>query len=181
VHFPAPLHEPWECPKLLDNVSWVEAMTVPLQLSYNPSPKRIALLLGGGIAWLCLQIAWGQRTVHSFAFWLGIAAVIMGLLVAVRRVFFRRVIILDNDGLSLPSGLGRLHSVAIPYTSIRQIQHIPFLSLCVLQVVTDTGKFEIVSEMLPDRTSYVQVARILNAVVQTNKNSTQPNPGVPFP
>jgi hypothetical protein len=100
----------------------------------------------------------------------------MGLLLAARRLFFRRFLVLGNDGLDLPSGLGRLRSVQIPYTAIRQIRHTRLLWMSVLRVATNNVTFEILSGMLPDTASYIEVANLLNAAADTKRNPSHPDP-----
>lgn len=138
-------------------------MNSPLEYPYNPSWKLIAFPLVGGVVWLFVQFLLGPLTIRSFGFWFGVVGVTMGLLVAARRLFFKRFLVLDNEGLSLPSGLGRLRNVQIPYAAIRQIRHTRLWWLSVLRVDTDRGTFEILSGMLPNAAGYIEIANLLNA------------------
>ena len=168
--------DPQESAEATESVLYAEPMNLPLQLPYNPTLKLIALPLGGGIAWLCLQFLLGPLTIRSFGFWFGVVTLTIGLLLAARRLFFRRFLVLGNDGLDLPSGLGRLRSVQIPYAAIRQIRHTRLLWMSVLRVATNNGTFEILSGMLPDTASYIEVANLLNAAADTKRNPSHPDP-----
>jgi hypothetical protein len=149
-------------------------MNLPVQFPYDPTSKVIALPLFAGIVWVCLQILWGSRTVHSFGFWFGTATLAMGLLLAARRFFLKRFLVLDNQALNLPTGVGRLRSVQIPYNTILQIRHARLLWMRVLRVATKDGTYEILSGLLPDAASYIKVSQFLTAVAADNKDSFQP-------
>ena len=138
-------------------------MNLPRQYSYNPRLSLVLLLSGGGIVWLIVGgLVCGCRP-HGFLLWLGLAPIIFGLLLTVRRLAFNCYLVLDLDALLLPTGFGRVRTTRIPYTSIERVweTRLPFAT--VLSIATKGGKFEVVSTMLPDARSYVDVGRFLNS------------------
>jgi hypothetical protein len=155
-------------------VIYDEPMNFPLRLPYNPTAKVIVLPLGAGIAWIGLQTLLDRLTIHSFSFWFGIVPIALGLLLAIRRFVFKRFLLLEREGLSLPSGFGRLRNAQIPYDTIQQVWQTPIFWMSVLRVGTKQGTFEVLSGMLPDRASYITVATFLNSRAETNKNPSHP-------
>jgi hypothetical protein len=154
------------------SVNYDEAMNLPLQFPYNPAVKVIVLPLGAGIAWIGLQSLLDQLTIRRFSVWFGIAAIALGLLLAIRRLVFKRVLLLEREGLSLPTGFGRLRNARVPYEAIQNVWQTPILWMSVLRVGTKQGTFEVVSGMLPDKASYITVATFLNSRAEANKNSS---------
>jgi hypothetical protein len=140
-------------------------MNLPRQYSYNPRLSLVFLLFGGGLAYLLvLALACGCRP-HGFALWIGLASTMLGLLLAVRRSAFKCYLVLGEDALILPTGFGRVRTTRIPYTSIERWWETNLLltGTAVLSLATKEGKFEIVSTMLPDAASYLDVREFLNS------------------
>src|SRR6267154_1641976 len=138
-------------------------MNLPRQYSYNPRLSLVCLLFGGGLGWLLVgALVCGCRP-HGFVLWFGLAPTILGLLVTVRRLAFKCYLVLDEDALILPTGFGRVRTIRIPYTSIERVweTRLPFTT--VLSLSTKEGKFEVVSVMLPDARSYVDVGKFLKS------------------
>jgi hypothetical protein len=88
-----------------------------------------------------------------------------GLLLAVRRLAFKCYLVLDSDAFVLPTGFLRVRTVRIPYTAIERIWETRLPFAVVLSVSTKEGKFEVVSAMLPDAGSYIDVGKFLYAQV----------------
>ena len=123
------------------------------------------MLFGGGLAWLLIvAFAYGCSP-HGFDLWVGLASTIFGLLFAVRRFAFKCYLVLGEDALILPTGFGRVRTTRIPYASIERWWETNLLltGTAVLSLVTREGKFEIVSTMLPDAASYLDVRKFLNS------------------
>ena len=138
-------------------------MTIPRQYSYKTRPSLIFLLFGGGLAWLLVRaLVCGCRP-HGFVLWVALAPTILGLLVTVRRLAFKGYLVLDEDALILPTGFGRVRTTRIPYTSIERVWETSLPFTTVLSIATKEGKFEVVSTMLPDARSYVDVGKFLNS------------------
>jgi len=81
----------------------------------------------------------------------------------VRRVAFNRYLLLDTDALVLPTGFLRVRTTRIPYMSIEGIWQTRLPFAAVLRVATREGKFEVVSAMLPDAASYIDVEEFLRS------------------
>jgi hypothetical protein len=138
-------------------------MNLPRQYSYNPRLSLVILLFGGGLVWLLMGALVCECRPHGFVLWFGLAPTILGLLVTVRRLAFKSYLVLDEDALILPTGFGRVRTTRIPYTSIDRVWETSLPFATVLSVATKEGKFEVVSTMLPDAHSYVDVGKFLNS------------------
>jgi hypothetical protein len=122
---------------------------------YDPHRELIA------VAW---ALAGGFQMGHLaryFPRWLAIAAIFgfagLGVLIALRRYAFPRVLILDEDGAWIPSGFMRMHARRIVFAETSAIWEV-FLPLTAVLCLRYRGKtFEIVSTLLPDHESYVAV------------------------
>jgi len=138
-------------------------MNLPCRYSYNPRLPLVFLLFGGGLAWLLVgALVCGCRP-HGFVLWFGLAPIILGLLATVRRLAFKCALVLDEDALVLPTGFGRVRTTRIPYTSIERVWETSLPFTTVLSLATKGGKFEVVSTMLPDAPSYVEVGKFLTS------------------
>jgi hypothetical protein len=90
----------------------------------------------------------------------------LGLLVTVRRLVFKSYLVLDKDALILPTGFGRVRTKRVPYASIERVWETRLPFTIVLSVGTKEGKFEVVSAMLPEASSYVDIGKFLYAQVR---------------
>jgi hypothetical protein len=93
----------------------------------------------------------------------GLASLLFGLLLTIRRLAFKRYLVLDSDALVLPTGFLRITNTRIPYVNISRVRQIRLLWMPVLCVGTKQGKFEVVSELLPQAGSYIAVGEFLHA------------------
>jgi hypothetical protein len=139
-------------------------MNLPSQYSYNPRSWLIVLLFGAGLAWIVV----GELLCHcrpysfiSLVFSLG--PIVLGLLLALRRLAFKRCLVLDKDALMLPTGFLRARTARIPYASIERVWQTRLPLGAVLSVATKEGKFDVVSAMLPDAGSYIAIGEFLNS------------------
>jgi hypothetical protein len=71
--------------------------------------------------------------------------------------------VLDRDALVVPTGFSRVRTKGVPYTSIERVWETRLPFAVVLSVATKEGKFEVVSTMLPDANSYIDIGRFLYA------------------
>ena len=138
-------------------------MNLPRQYSYNPRLSLLFFLFGGGVAWLIVGGLACRCKPHGFVLWFGLAPAILGFLLTVRRLAFKCYLVLDEDALILPTGFGRVRTTRIPYTSIERIWETSLPFTTVLSLATKEDKFEVVSIMLPDARSYVDVVKFLNS------------------
>jgi hypothetical protein len=145
-------------------------MNLPSQYSYNPRLWLFALSFGASFAWLTILGFECGCWPHGFMLWFGLAPVIFGLLLAVRRFAFKCYLVLDEDALILPTGFGRVRTTRIPYTSIERVweSSLPFTR--VLFFATKEGKFEVLSTMLPNTNSYIEIGKFLYAQADKPKS-----------
>jgi len=140
-------------------------MNLPRQYPYNPRLWLVALTLGVGPAWLALMgLVYGCWP-HGFSLYFGLLPIMLGLLTTVRRLVFKCYLVLDKDALILPTGFGRVRTARIRYTNIERVWETRLPFTVVLSVATKEGKFEIISAMLPDASSYIDVGKFLYAQV----------------
>jgi hypothetical protein len=143
-------------------------MELPHQFPYNPRPRLILFVSGAGLLWIGVQrLSWG-RMPTGFSLWFGVVPVTLALVLGLRRVLCNRVLLLDSDGIALPTGLLQTNTTRISYTSIQLVwrHHLP--ATIVLRVATEKRIFEIVSVLLPDNQSFVAVEEFLRLKAQEN-------------
>jgi hypothetical protein len=144
---------------------WGNAMNLPRQYPYNPRLSLVAFTAGAGFVWLTLMGLLCGCWPHGFSLWFGVAPIVLGLLLTVRRLVFKCYLVLDKDALLLPTGFGRVRTKRVPYMSIERVWETRLPFTVVLSVATKEGKFEVVSAMLPDAGSYIDVGKFLCAQV----------------
>jgi hypothetical protein len=145
-------------------------MNLPRQHSYNLSWWLVVLTVGAGVAWLTLMGLECGCWPHGFVLWFGLAPTILGLLLTVRGIAFKCFLVLDEDALILPIGFGRVRTTRIPYTSIERVWETSLPFTTVLSVATKEGKFEVVSAMLPNAGSYIDVGKFMYAQADRHKS-----------
>jgi hypothetical protein len=143
-------------------------MDLPREYSYNPQLRLIFWTVGAGLAWILVLRSSSGQMPHGFGLWLGVIPIMLGLLLALRRVAVDRRLLLDKEQLVLPTGFLQRHTARIPYASIERVwrTYLPFT--VVLRVATKRGKFEVVSALLPDSQSYLDVEQFLTLRAQEN-------------
>ena len=82
-------------------------MELPHEYPYNPRPRLIFLVSGVGPLWIGVQrLSWG-RMPTGFNLWFGLVPIMLALLLGMRRVAFDRRLLLDKDGMILPTAFFR--------------------------------------------------------------------------
>jgi hypothetical protein len=143
-------------------------MELPHEYPYNPRPRLIFLVSGVGLLWIGVQrLSWG-RVPTGFNLWFGLLPVILALLLGMRRVAFDRRLLLDKDGVILPTGLLQRRTARIAYTSIERVWRHYLPATVVLRVATEKRTFEIVSVLLPDNESYRAIEEFLSLKAKEN-------------
>jgi hypothetical protein len=145
-------------------------MNLPSQYSYQPRLWLIALTVGAGLAWLTSAVFECGCRPHGFRLWFGLLPVMLGLLLTVRRLLLKSYLVFDKDALIVPTGFGRVRAKRVPYTSIERVRESRLPFAVFLYVVAKEGKFEIVSTMLPDANSYIDVGKFLYTQVGRHKS-----------
>jgi hypothetical protein len=143
-------------------------MELPHQYPYNPRPRIIFLLSGVGLLWIGVQRLSGGRMPTGFSLWFGLVPIALALLLGLRRLLFDRRLLLDNDGMILPTGLLQTGTARIDYTSIERVWRHYLSATVILRVATEKHIFEIVSVLLPDNTSYLTLEEFLSLKAQEN-------------
>jgi tetratricopeptide (TPR) repeat protein len=130
-------------------------MDLPRQFSYDPNWRLISVVLAAGAGVLALVAIQGEYSRPGIA--LGGALIILALLPVVRRLAFKRFVVLGPTALTLPTGLLHSHMVEIPYSDITRAweNHLPLTT--VLCIVTEARRYNILSTLLPDPQSYLDL------------------------
>jgi hypothetical protein len=134
----------------------------------------IILPIGAGLVWIALEgLECGCMPHGISSFLLGLLPIAVGSLLTVRRLAFHSYLLLDRDAFILPTGLLRVRTTQIPYIGIERVWQTRLPWMAVLCVATKGGKFEVLSGMLPDTSSYIAVGNFLNSRAQDNlKNAS---------
>ena len=148
-------------------------MNLPCQFPYNPSWRLLRILLVEAVLVLALIGAQFIFDGHltTYLVWIGIIPPAACLLLLVRRFFLKRYIELNEGSLRAPSGFGRLRYKEFPYGSIQNMRQFSIVGMPVLSVATTHGKFEVVSGMLSDWRTYVEIAEFLHSCVVANQKN----------
>ncbi len=141
-------------------------MNPPRRYSYNPKLRLLVLNFGAGVAWIAVATLLCACRPNTFSLSFGLVPILIGLLLTVRRLVFKRYLVLDSDALMLPTGFLRVRATRIPYKDIERVWQIRLPWMPVLCVGTKQGKFEVLSGMLPETGSYVAVGEFLNLQAQ---------------
>jgi hypothetical protein len=141
-------------------------MNLPRRYSYDPRWKLVVLLLGAGGAWMGVQeLLCGCRP-RGFNLVFGLTTVAVGFLLTVRRLAFKRYLVLGTDILLLPTGFAGMRTTQIPYTSIKRVWRAYAGYAAVLCVATKQGNFQVVAAMLPESGSFTDVEDFLKSRAQ---------------
>jgi hypothetical protein len=112
--------------------------------------------------------AFGGTQAYRFSLWFGLVPIALALLLGLRRILFDRRLLLDNDGMILPTGLLQTGTTRIDYTSIERVWRHYLPATVILRVATEKHIFEIVSVLLPDNTSCLTLEEFLSLKAQEN-------------
>lgn len=143
-------------------------MDLPHQYPYNPRPRLIFLISGVGPLWIGVQRLSWARMHTGFSFWFGLVPIILALLLAVRRVSFDRIVLLDKDEMVLPTGFMQTGTARVAYSSIQRVWRHYLPLTVVLRVATEKRTFEIGSTLLPNNESYSSIEEFLALKAQEN-------------
>ena len=88
---------------------------------------------------------------------------------------FRRRLLLGKNELTVPTGFLNLRTATIAYNSLERVGRVYLPLTVVLRIATKRERFQIVSVMLPDDTSYLAVEKFL--VWRAQENLASPHSG----
>ena len=126
----------------------------------------VLFVAGSGCAWIGVQKLLCGCWPHGFSLLLGVVSVVSGLLLTIRRLAFKRFLILDTDTILLPTGFVGMRSTRIPYTSIERVWRVYAGHALVLCLATKHGKFQLAASMLPEPGSFLDVENFLHSQAQ---------------
>jgi hypothetical protein len=140
-------------------------MNLPSQYSYHLRWRIIVFAFGVEFVYLTVMGLECNCWPHGFVLWVGVLPIILGLFAIVRRLAFKSHLTLDREAITLPTGFGRVRTERIPYASIERVWETRLPLTVILYLATKEGKFEVLSTMLPDHGSYIDVGKFLYAQV----------------
>jgi hypothetical protein len=143
-------------------------VNVPRQYSYDPRWQMVLFVAGSGCAWIAVQKLLCRCWPHGFSLLLGVVLVTFGLLLTIRRLAFKRFLILDVDAILLPTGFAGMRSTRIRYKNIERVWRVYAGHTLVLCLATKQGKFQLAAPMLPEPGSFVDVENFLHSQAQHN-------------
>ena len=135
----------------------------------------ILLPIGLGFLWMGLEWVSSRGHIHAeFSLWFSLVPIALALVVGVRRIWFERFLLLDQDSMILPIGFFGMRTAKIEYTRITRVwqQYIrPYEYRFVLKVATEEQVFSIIPGFLPDDESYRTLQEFLNRNFHENTRS----------
>jgi hypothetical protein len=141
-------------------------VNLPCQYSYDPRSQMVLFVAGSGCAWIGVQKLLCGCWPHGFSLLLGVVLAASGLLLTIRRLAFKRFLILETDNLLLPTGFAGMRSTRIPYASIERVWRVYAGYTLVLCLATKQGRFQLAASMLPEPGSFLDVENFLHSQAQ---------------
>jgi len=148
-------------------------VNLPRQYSYDPRWQMVLFVAGSGCAWIGVQKLLCGCWPHGFSLLLGVVLVASGLLLTIRRLAFKRFLILDVDAILLPTGFAGMRSTRIRYTNIERVWRVYAGFTLVLCLATKQGKFQLAAPMFPEPGSFLDVENFLHS--QAKYNMAEPS------
>lgn len=134
-------------------------------------------VLGVGVGLLCIAfvVLGGARSFNSIILAFGTFLIAMGVLFAMERTFSSRKLVLDETGLSLPTGFFRRQTTFIPYAEMRRVRPFPLPLPSFARVITNEETHFIQSAMLLDADTCAEIEGILVALVAKRRSTSMAN------
>jgi hypothetical protein len=136
-------------------------MNTPCSIPYNPSLQSLAAFGALGIT----IIAVNRVAPFGSPFFLSAAAAFIALSVALllRRLLWKRSLVVTEDAISVPSGFLRLRPRQISFASIQRVWVTRLFRTDVLRVRTNAGDVEIHDIYLPETKMLWELKRFLES------------------
>jgi hypothetical protein len=135
-------------------------MNVPARYPYDPRWQILAMLWTYVAALAIASFISGAYAPKALGITLGLLAVFVGLsaLSTLRRYAFPRYLVVDEEGVWLPSGFMRMDVRRVVFAETSAVWE-AFLPRTVALCLRCHGKtFEVLSTLLPDHETYLEVA-----------------------
>lgn len=135
-------------------------MNLPAQYPYDPRWQIVAMLWTFVAALTIASLVSGAYVPRALGIAVGLLAVfaILGLLITLRRYTFPRHLVVDERGVWLPSGFLRLNVRRVVFAEISDARE-AFIPCTAALCLRSQGKtYEVVSTLLPDHETYLEVA-----------------------
>jgi hypothetical protein len=146
-------------------------MKLPARYPYNPRWQIVAMLWTFVAALTIVSFISGAYVPRALGIALRLVVVFVGLgtLSTLRRYAFPRYLAVDEEGVWLPSGILRMNVRRVVFAEISDVWE-AFIPRTVALCIRSQGKtYEVVSTLLPDHKTYLEVAGyIYSRVVQSD-------------
>jgi len=146
-------------------------MNLPARYPYDPRWQIVAMLWTFVAALTIVSFISGAYVPRALGIALSLLAAFVGLgaLCTLRRYAFPRYLVVDEEGVWLPSGILRLNVRRVVFAEISDVWE-AFIPRTVALCLRSQGKtYEVVSTLLPDHKTYLEVAEyIYSRVVRSD-------------
>jgi hypothetical protein len=142
-------------------------MNLPARYPYDPRWQIVAIPWACAAALAIASFVPGAYAPRARGIVLGLLAVfvILGLLIALRRYAFPRHLLIDEEGIWLPSGFLRLDVRRVAFAEISDVWE-AFIPCTVALCLRSQGRtYEVISTLLPDHGTYLAVAGYIDSRV----------------
>ena len=139
---------------------------------YNPQWKLILLELAVGVVSILAGMAMNRLFLA-----VGVAFVVLASLLVIRRVAFPRFIEINQDSLVIPRGLFRSCCTKVSYSDIEGSWETVTGLTAALHLRVKGRTFEILSMMLPNMASYIDIRGLVNSRFTPKVNEEPVLPG----
>jgi hypothetical protein len=138
-------------------------MNLPVRYPYDPRWQIVAMLWAFVAALTIASVIASAYAPRELVIALCLLAVFVGLgaLATLRRYAFPRYLMVDEEGVWLPSGFLRLNVRRIVFAEISDVWE-SFIPRTVALCLRSQGKtYELLSSLLPDHKTYLEVAEFI--------------------
>ena len=137
------------------------SINIPRSIPYNPSVRSLAAFGALGITIMAVNAV----APFGSLFFLSAAAAFIALSLALllRRLLWKRSLVVTENAISVPSGFLRLRPRQISFTSIQRVWVTRLFRTDILRVRTDAGDVEIQDIYLPETKMLWELKQLLES------------------
>ena len=132
-------------------------MNAPVHDRYDPPPWLVALFWAFAVgSWIA---GWSVGLLRTLGI-AGLGFAVFGGLMVMRRLAFPRSLVIDEEGLWIPSGFLRMDVRRVLFADITEVWEVPLPFRTMVLCLRARGRtFEVNSTLMPDAESYLAVGQ----------------------